>query len=91
MAEEEAAAAPVVKGEHAVSIVLSYMDDEHEKAAIEVRVFRAKPPSVTPLGAERFGLWLGSLSHFIFSRSGRPDHPLSHRAGRACRRRKIKK
>jgi len=40
MAEEEAAAAPpaVVKGEHTVSIVLSYMDDEHEKAAIEVRL-----------------------------------------------------
>ena len=37
MAEEEAAAPPpVVKGEHAVSSVLSYMDDEHEKAAIEV-------------------------------------------------------
>lgn len=38
MAEEEqaAAAAPVVKGDHNVSIVLSYMDDEHEKAAIEV-------------------------------------------------------
>ena len=40
MAEEEAAAPPpVVKGEHAVSIVLSYMDDEHEKAAIEVGLF----------------------------------------------------
>lgn len=37
MAEEEAAAAaPVAKGDHNVSIVLSYMDDEHEKAAIEV-------------------------------------------------------
>jgi hypothetical protein len=47
MAEEEAsAAAPVaVKGEHSVSIVLSYMDDEHEKAAIEVNL---SPPSLYP-------------------------------------------
>ena len=72
MAEEEAAAAtPAVKEEHTVSIVLSYMDDEHEKAAIEVRVFRAKPPSITPLGAERFGLWL--VPSLIFSRTGRPS------------------
>ena len=32
------------KKEHVVSIVLSYMDDEHEKAAIEVS--HESPPSV---------------------------------------------
>ena len=52
MAEEEAAAAPVVKGEHAVSIVLSYMDDEHEKAAIEVglsaRTVHTRPNAPSP-------------------------------------------
>ena len=44
---EEGSAEPAVKGEHDVAIVLSYMDDEHEKAAIEVRpTFR---PSVRAL------------------------------------------
>ena len=41
MAAEDAEAPPpeeeAKKKEHEVSIVLSYMDDEHEKAAIEVR------------------------------------------------------
>ena len=31
--------------EHDVSIVLSYMDDEHEKAAIEVREMPPPPPA----------------------------------------------
>jgi hypothetical protein len=39
MADEEAVAPVAAKiGEHEVSILLSYMDDEHEKAAIEVRL-----------------------------------------------------
>jgi hypothetical protein len=44
MAEEEVPV-PVAaaKGEHNVSIVLSYMDDEHEKAAIEVGPYAIYP------------------------------------------------
>ena len=42
-AEGDKAEEEVKRQEHDVSIVLSYMDDEHEKAAIEVR------PSPAPL------------------------------------------
>ena len=38
MAEEAAAPVAVAPKDHKVEIVLSYMDDEHEKAAIEVGV-----------------------------------------------------
>jgi len=48
-AEEE-----VKRQEHDVSIVLSYMDDEHEKAAIEVRplVRAPRPHALAPILTE---------------------------------------
>ena len=40
--------------EHDVSIVLSYMDDEHEKAAIEVREMPPAPPAPVDESASGF-------------------------------------
>ena len=44
----------VARKEHDVSIVLSYMDDEHEKAAIEVRplVRAPRPRALAPILTE---------------------------------------
>lgn len=44
-AEGDKAEEEVKRQEHDVSIVLSYMDDEHEKAAIEVRPLARAPRS----------------------------------------------
>ena len=50
MAEEESAAATSAPSkDHKVEIVLSYMDDEHEKAAIEV--------GPSPIMRSRYMFW----------------------------------
>ena len=60
-AEGDKAEEEVKRQEHDVSIVLSYMDDEHEKAAIEVRPLaraprpRALAPILTEADAFVFG------------------------------------
>ena len=52
--DEPAPEAEVIRKEHDVSIVLSFMNDEHEKAAIEVR-------TRVCLRRTRRGMWVGII------------------------------
>ena len=77
MADEEAVAPVTAKiGEHEVSILLSYMDDEHEKAAIEVRLGapRYEPhPTDPPLtNSQMFWVLRGFARHPLGDRVIQP-------------------